>query len=184
MPRTLPSVGRAAWSPAGCLQSPPPQFLEWAEIIEQSPADITLWLLPKDVPPPSPTKAFPDQPPSLPFLSHAFHLLKEPRENSVLRAVLGYHGRSIRTPTDTGFSLHLPGEPVARRFLLSGQYRKWRTHSDRGTSPFSSLTQVKKMIILMPCICFASPFFRCSIRKFPFSPLKLQISRTFPNRSL
>lgn len=69
--------------PAGCLQSPPPQFLGWAEIIDQSPADITLWLLPKDVPPPSPTKAFPDQPPSLPFLSHASHLLKEPRESSV-----------------------------------------------------------------------------------------------------
>lgn len=117
MPRTLPSVGRAAWSPAGCLQSPPPQFLEWAELTDQSPADIMLWLLPKDVPPPSPTKAFPDQPhlfllsPTLPICS------KNPERTAFPRAVLGYHGRSIRTPADTGFPLHLTGEPVTRPFL-------------------------------------------------------------------
>lgn len=38
---------------------------------------------PKNIPPPSSTKAFPGQPPFLSLLSHSSHLLKEPRENSV-----------------------------------------------------------------------------------------------------
>lgn len=77
MPRTLPLGGG---TPA---VTSTPQFLGCGEITDQRPADTTSGFPSRSIPPPSSTKAFPGQPPFLPFLSGSSYLLKEPRENSV-----------------------------------------------------------------------------------------------------
>ena len=88
MPRPLPQERQEPVSPH-------PQFLGWGEITDPSPADTTLWLPQKTIPPPSPTQAFPGQPSFLPLLSHSSRLPKNPERTAVPLEVLRRHSRDI-----------------------------------------------------------------------------------------